>query len=211
MAWAQAEKNELISTFRSTDPDAATLDAGWNARRLLAHLVLREQTPWLMVADSIRKPVPGRERHLGKLVNSARSPDGYRALIARFASGPSALSALSWLGDSAFLLEYVIHHEDIRRSGAGRPPRALPVGKQEAIWRQLPLMARMGYRKCPVGVEIARTGGAGRLIHKGRDAVRIEGDPVELALHAMGRRPAADVRVSGKPASIARFQQWSAG
>jgi uncharacterized protein (TIGR03085 family) len=210
MAWAPTEKKELISTFRNTDPDASTLDAGWNVRRLLAHLVLREQTPWLMVADSLRKPAPGEERHLGKLVEEARSPEGYRELIAAFAAGPSALSPLSWVGEPAFLLEYVIHHEDIRRSGTGRQPRDLPAGKQDAIWRQLPLLARLGYRKSPVGVEIARTGDAGRHIRRGSEAIRLEGDPVELALHAMGRRSAAQVRVTGKPAAVERFRQWSA-
>lgn len=209
MGWAQAEKNDLIATFRRTPPEDSTLDAGWNVRHLLAHLVLREQTPWLMVADSLRKPAPGQEPNMGKLVQSARTPAGYTALIQKFAAGPWL--PLSWLGDAAFLLEYVIHHEDIRRS-APEPavPRDLPGKMQEAIWQRLPLMARMGYRRCPVGVEIARSGEAARQIHKGGEPVRIEGDPVELALHAMGRRRAACVRLSGKPASVARFEQWSA-
>ncbi|HEY8296221.1 MAG TPA: maleylpyruvate isomerase N-terminal domain-containing protein [Micrococcaceae bacterium] len=64
MAWMEAERQALVTTFRETDPGAPTLCAGWNARRLLAHLVQREHSPWQRAADALRRPEPGHERNL---------------------------------------------------------------------------------------------------------------------------------------------------
>ncbi len=212
MAWSGIEKSTLVATLRAADPGAPTLCAGWTVRHLLAHLVLREQAPLQVAGDLLRRPAPGQERNMGHLVNSAQSTDGYEALIQRFWDGPPRWSPFSWLGDAVSLVEYVVHHEDIRRAGPDpAPPRDLPAAEQDAIWQRVKIMAGMGYRRSPVGVELALPDGRGRRAHSGSGAILITGEPAELALHALGRRSVAKVKVTGGPEALQRFETWAAG
>ncbi|MCC9204091.1 TIGR03085 family metal-binding protein [Arthrobacter sp. zg-Y769] len=208
MAWVETERAELVRTLREADPLAPTLCEGWDVRRLLAHLVLREHAPWKIAADAVRRPKPGQEKQLGAEADAAGTPDGYAALVDRFAAGPARFSPYRL--DAANLVEYVIHHEDIRRAGVMAAPRVLPAGEQQALWKQLGLMARMGYRGSPVGVELALPGSGRRRVKKGSPSVLVSGDVVDLALHAMGRRAAANVSIEGGGDAVRVFRQWAA-
>ncbi len=124
MAWAETERQSLVATLRSTDPEAPTLCTGWDTRHVLAHLVQREHSPASSVGDVVVKRPPGQEKYLGRLVDGATSPAGYDALVSRFQAGPPRWSPLKLAVESISLLEYVIHHEDIRRGGPGPGPRS---------------------------------------------------------------------------------------
>jgi uncharacterized protein (TIGR03085 family) len=174
MGWAETEKKALLETLRRADPEADTLCAGWNTRQLLAHLVQREQDPRGGLADALLRAKPGQEKYLGRLANGAATPEGYAALLRRFSAGPPRWSPMSWASEQLNLLEYVIHHEDVRRGGSTSPgPRVLPEHERQRIWRQLPLMARLRYRSAPVGVVLAQLGGA----PSHREERRPGGDP----------------------------------
>ncbi len=110
------------------------LCAGWPVRRLLAHLVLREQTPF-----------PQRRRFT-----------------------------------------------------------------TDSIRQRLRPTARMGYRRSPVGVEPALPDGRSRVVQKGDIVLQVNGERVELALPALGRRSAARIPVTGKPSAVAGFDAWAA-
>ena len=207
MGWVETERTELVRTLREADPLAPTLCEGWDVRRLLAHLVLREHAPWKIAADVVRRPKPGEEKHLGEEAAAAATDHGYAALVDRFAAGPGRFSPFR--ADAANLVEYVIHHEDIRRGAGGAAPRDLPAGQQQALWKQLGLMARMGYRTAPVGVELALPGFGRRRVRPGSPAVLVSGNVVDLALHAMGRRTAANVSVEGSGEAVRAFRDWS--
>ena len=210
MPWVQQERQALATTFASTDPDQPTLCEGWTTRHLLAHLVQREREPLSRVADQLSRPAPGHERRMGRLVDSARSREGYDALVARFAQGPSRLSPMGWADEAVNFLEYVIHHEDVRRGGGRTPePRPLPDKEQASIWSRLRLMAKLGYRQSPVGVELALPSGERYRAHGSGDGVVVTGEPVELLLHATGRRAAARVEVTGADEPLRRFQAWA--
>jgi len=207
--WMDAERQALVATFRETDPDAPTLCAGWDARRLLGHLVQREHSLWSQLMDVAAKREPGHEKHLSELVATAETPEGYEALVARFAAGTGPANPMTWFGDSVQLLEYIIHHEDVRR-GVGTPePRVLPAAEQEALWKRMPFLAKMTYRKSPVGVSLARPTGDSAVVKKGENGVVVTGDVVELALYLSGRREAAAVAITGQPQNIEAFKQWS--
>ncbi|MCC3275202.1 MULTISPECIES: TIGR03085 family metal-binding protein [unclassified Arthrobacter] len=207
MAWVDSERAELVRTLREADPLAPTLCEGWDVRRLLAHLVLREHAPWKMAADVLRRPKPGQEKNLGAEASAAATPHGYAALVDRFAAGPGRFSPFR--ADAANLVEYVVHHEDIRRGTGAAAPRELPAGQQQALWKQLGLMARMGYRSSPVGVELAVPGFGRRRVRAGDTPVLVSGNVVDLALHAMGRRAAANVSVEGSGESVRAFREWA--
>lgn len=210
MAWSDVERAAMVSTLEQTDGDAPTLCEGWDVRHLLAHLVLREHAPWRIAADALRRPSPGQEKNLGEVARSAQTAQGYAALVQRFAAGPPKLSPMGWAGDAGNLIEYVVHHEDIRRGGGGAAdPRVLPAEQEEQLWRRLPLMARMGYRGAPGSVTLVDPLGRRALVRKGSTGVEVAGGTVELVLHALGRRTAADVTVLGDADAVKAFDSWA--
>jgi len=208
MPWVETERKALVETLRSTAPTAPTLCVGWDARHLAAHLVQREHDLVATVGDAVVKREPGSERFLGRLVADAESEDGYQRLIDRFEQGPPRWSPFSWAAENINLLEYVVHHEDVRRGAGAVVPRALPAEELRSLWTKLPMMASLTYRSSPVGVTFARPSGGRRVVHKGPDGVELVGEPVELALYLTGRREAADVEVTGLPDPVARFTSW---
>jgi uncharacterized protein (TIGR03085 family) len=208
MSWVKSEKEALVGTFRSTDPDAPTLCDGWNVRRLLAHVTQREQGIMGTITDAIARRPPGQEPALSKLTSRARSPEGYTALIDRFSHGAPRWSPMNWAAERLSFVEYVIHHEDIRRGGdEPAQPRDLPEAEQQAIWQQLGLLTKLGLRKSPVGVRLATPQGQSRVVKAG-DGVTLTGEPVELALWVSGRRRPVQVAVTGSSEAVTAFQAW---
>lgn len=210
MGWASTEKNALADTLRRTEPTAPTLCTGWDTRRLLAHLVQREQDLPGGFVDAIQHPAPGEEPRLGRLAEPAATPEGYASLIDRFLEGAPRWSPLSWASDQINLVEYVIHHEDVRRTDPAARPRDLPLSQARQVWRQLAVLARLRLRRSPVAVTLALPSGEQKVVRSGEHPVVLTGEPVELALYASGRRAAAQVQVSGPPASVEAFQAWVA-
>jgi uncharacterized protein (TIGR03085 family) len=211
MGWARTEKAALVETLRRTDPDAATLCAGWDAKRLLAHLVQREQDLRGSLGDLLDRAEPGREKHLGRLAEPAGTPEGWAALIDRFVAGPPRWSPMSWAAEQLNTAEYAIHHEDLRRGAGPVAPRTLPAGQADALFRSVPLMARLQLRRSPVGVTLARPAGRSAVVRTGSPTVTVTGEPLELALWVSGRRPAAQVQLSGPPEALEELERWFAG
>lgn len=209
MAWMETEREAMVRTLHGADPKAPTLCEGWTVSRLLAHLIMREERPWKMIGDEIRRDQPGREHSLNTLVEQAGTEHGYRSLVDRFAAGAQGFSPMRLGGDAVNLLEFFVHHEDIRRGTGNAEPRELPEGEERELRRRLPLMARMGYLRSPVGVLLQLPGGEQARVRRGEPAVTIIGPAGELALHAMGRRPAARVEISGTPESVDRFRSFA--
>jgi len=210
MSWVATEQDALVQTLRSANPDAPTLCEGWDVRRLLAHLVQREQGPVDGLKDAVARKPPGQEPGLSRLTARARSPYGYARLVDRFVAGPPRWSPMSWAAEQISFVEYVIHHEDVRRGGTSPlQPRDLPAAQQEAVWKQLGLFA-LALRKSPVGVRLATPTGETKVVKAG-DGVTLTGEPVELALWISGRREAAHVAVTGAPDAVGTFTSWAQG
>lgn len=206
MNWVPTERAALAEAFAASDPTAPTLCEGWNAGRLLAHLVMRERSLFGTVADLASQRPPGREKHLSRLAGTTATSQGYAALIQRFADGPPRWSPMSWAGEALNLTEYVIHHEDLRRGTGVLPaPRELPREEGQAILKRLPLFARMAYRRTPVEVALVTADGDRLVVKKGTDRVEIVGTPVELALYVSGRQRAADVQLNGTRHAVDAF------
>lgn len=208
MPWVEKERQALVQTFRTTDPEAPTLCEGWDARHLLAHLVQRENDVGASLGDIVVKREPGQEKYLGRLVDSALTPAGYEALIARFESGPPRWSPMSWAGENINLIEYVIHQEDVRRGAGPVEPRVLPNAETASLFSKAAAMARLIYLRSPVGVSMAQPSGPTRVVKKGTRDVVLTGEPVELALYNSGRRGAAAVEITGTPEAVAQFRAW---
>ncbi|MEP6856734.1 MAG: TIGR03085 family protein, partial [Pedococcus sp.] len=108
--------------------------------------------------------------------------------------------------DDAFnFIEYFIHHEDVLRGDeeAG-PQRELSPRESRALWKMLTRMAKVFFRRSPVGV-VLRTPEGGSLEARSSTelgTVVLEGAPAELMLTAYGRRRVADLEVFGGDAAV---------
>jgi uncharacterized protein (TIGR03085 family) len=212
MPWVDVERQRLADVFRSTDPDAPTLCEGWTTRHLLAHLVQREQgPPWAAIGDMVGHREPGQEKYMGRLVEAARSGEGYEALVTKFQKGAPRWSPMSWADESLNFIEYLIHIEDVRRGGdTPLSARMLPPAEMRSIWKRLRLIAKMTYLRAPVGVTLSVPDGDTEVVKKRADGVSLTGDPVELLLYVSGRREAAHLELAGPPEAVAVFETWVA-
>jgi uncharacterized protein (TIGR03085 family) len=210
---AADERHALAETLRSAGPAAATLCGDWITAELAAHLVMRERSVAEMAG---RLPVRRFREHAEKIVGDLAAREPYEQLVAAVDRGPS-WSDVSWpiptawfwslppVSETANLLEYLIHHEDVRRAAPGWVPRSIPVGVQVVVWKRLQVMARLTLRTVPVGLVLAWPAhGAirNRLAARGAPTVTVTGDAVELALFAFGRQPVAQVDYDGAPGDI---------
>jgi uncharacterized protein (TIGR03085 family) len=212
--YAVDERHALAETLRSADPKSSTLCGEWTTAALTAHLVLRERS---IVEMSGRLPVRrlrGRAEHA---IDALVAGTPYEQLVDAVDRGPAWTDVIgpvpvAWLWslpavrEQVNLIEYLIHHEDVRRATAGTAPRALPVDVQNAVWRRLPNIARLTMRTLPVGVALAWPSHGELRTRRARTdgpAVTVTGDPVELALFAFGRGAVAQVAFDGAPADVA--------
>lgn len=211
MSYSRDERAALCTLLEESGPDAPTLCLGWTTGDLAAHLVLREHRPDA-AAGVLGGPLAG---HTARVQRRIKARNSYPALISAIRSGPPRLSVMGFPGvdERANLLEYFVHHEDIRRALPDWEPRELTAGEADELWRRL-RVARMLLRKSPVGVELARDdkepdGGDGHIFRliakKATPVVTVIGPPAELTMWALGRRSAANVRFDGTQAAVSRL------
>jgi uncharacterized protein (TIGR03085 family) len=215
MTYARDERLALCALLTDLGPDQPTLCAGWQTADLAAHLVLRE-----------RRPDAGAGVMGGPLARYTRSVqsriarrNSFARLIELVRTGPpkTSLFALPGADERLNLVEFFVHHEDVRRAQPGWQPRELSQELSEQLWRRLG-MARLLLRKVPVGLELVRAdapaagNGRVRMTVKARTpVVTVTGMPAELTMWAMGRAGSAGVRLDGSDADVAALQSASWG
>ena len=205
---ARAERLALSDLLLQTGPDALTLCEGWTTRNLTAHLVIREGRP-----DAALGILGGPMARHTESVQSATAQRPWSELVATVRSGPPRLSVFSLPGVQglANLLEFAIHHEDVRRAVDGWEPRDLPAEEQDLIWSRLGTLSKVLARRSPVGVVLERADTGRRIVaKKGDPSVTLMGDPLELVLRLYGRRQCR-VEMGGDPEAVARFESAKFG
>jgi uncharacterized protein (TIGR03085 family) len=210
---ARDERSALCDLLTELGPNRPTLCAGWQTADLAAHLVLRERRPDAG-AGVMGGPLAGYTR---RVQDRLRTKTSFPRLVELIRIGPPRLSmfALPGMDERANLVEYFVHHEDVRRAQPDWEPREIRVGLADELWRRLRL-ARLMLRRAPVGVELVRAdapaagdGGRVRITARARTpVVTVAGSPAELTLWTMGRTGAAQVRMDGSDADIATLRQW---
>lgn len=190
------ERLALCALFDVLGADAPTLIAGWTARDLAAHLVLRERDPVAGPCLVLPGPFPRfAERHRRRL---ARSKE-FEWLVARIRSGPPpGFFRIGWVRSTANLNEFFVHHEDLRRAN-DMDPRALTPALDAALWRNVRRGSRYLSRKLRgIGLEVEWAGTGERVTARRADCTaRLSGLPGELLLYLFGRQRAAHVEVLG--------------
>ena len=191
------ERVQLCQRFEELGPDAPTLCEGWTTFDLAAHLALRERNvlagPGILLGDAVAP--------LGRLTDRllAKEKDrGYDRVVERVRTGPPfGPFAIPGLRTQINLVEYAVHHEDVRRAN-GMSPRSGVDDLQDALWPLFTRLARFVLRGVPDGVEVrlARPGGDEKVARSGDRVVRVTGEPVEHLLWAYGRESAAELEIS---------------
>jgi uncharacterized protein (TIGR03085 family) len=197
---ARAERAALCDTLDRTDPDQPTLCAGWTARDLLAHLLVRERQPW--AAAGIVVPALSAV--------TAQAMRGYAdtpwsQMVDELRSGPPAWSPfrIERVDELANDAELFVHHEDVRRGVPDWTPRIADETRDRALWALITTrLGRLLYRRSPVGVAVRRPSGEQAVVKTGRGLVTVEGEPGEILLHGCGR-DAVHVELHGQPADVA--------
>jgi uncharacterized protein (TIGR03085 family) len=201
---ADAERLALCDLLTEVGPDAPTLCEGWRTRHLAAHLTLRDRAPkvWAGLLGS-RFAGPADRA----LAEAAQRPYGELVTAVRGGAPIWSPMGVPVLKDAVNLLEYVIHHEDVRRAQPGWGPRAVPATLADQVWTALRLGSRASLRRARDGVVLARAGTDATIRAKaGTLTVTVTGDPVELALFVSGRREHARVDLTGDDAAVSRLR-----
>jgi uncharacterized protein (TIGR03085 family) len=211
MHLAVAERHALAETLRCTEPNSPTLSGDWTAAQLTAHLVLRERS----AVELLGRLPSWRLQHIAQReIDKLVAHEPYVRLVDQLDAGPSWRDArlpvptsIIWslppVRERANLLEYLVHHEDVRRATPGWAPRELSPAMTDAVWRRLPVSTRLTMRGVPRRVALVWPGHGEVLAGRGRDvAVRVTGEPVELTLFAFGRRDVARVEYDGAPLDV---------
>jgi len=216
VSYARDERTALCALFDETGPEAPTLCEGWRTRHLAAHLVLREHRPDA-AAGVLGGPLAG---HTKRVTEELAAGTPFPQLVERIRKGPPALSVyrLPGMDERLNLLEYFVHHEDVRRAADGWQPRDVRDGLADALWQRLQ-MGRILFRRAPVGVELARddlTADQGqqpvRVTAKAKTpVVTVTGHPAELTMWALGRSAAARVRLDGSADAVRRLSEAHIG
>lgn len=196
----QAERNALCDSLLDLGPDAPTLCDPWRTRDLAAHLVLRENQPFLATGIWFA-PLQGRmERGQESLAGG-----DYRTLVEKVRSGPPWWSPVRLdRVDALFNTgELVIHHEDaLRGDGAVGPRREVPERTARAALAVLRRSASLMFRRAGVGVRLLAPGHEPVTAGSGEPVVTVTGEPVELLLLAYGRMRVAAVELDGPPEAV---------
>ena len=126
-------------------------------------------------------------------------------MVREVRTGPPLLSVFSLPGADGLgnFIEYFVHHEDVRRAQPEWHPRALAPDESDELWSRLGQLAKLMYRRVPVGVTLRRTDGPGGQIvaRRGEPMVALTGTASELLLRTYGRT-AVDVDVTGPPEAV---------
>ncbi|QIG42614.1 TIGR03085 family protein [Nocardioides anomalus] len=205
------ERHALCDTALALGPDAPTLCGAWTARDLIAHLLVRE-APGLGAVGIAVKPLSGlTERAMDR---AARAP--YDAMVARLRDPGLTPYRLPGVERLVNTVEYVVHHEDLRRAQDPWAPRILPPEDDEQLWTLVRGAARLSSRRLPVPVVAARTlyddlPPETVTLRRGDDPVVVSGPTVELALFFSGRSEVARVELEGPDDAVARVREADLG
>ena len=203
---ARRERHDLCDLALSLGPDAPTLCGEWTTRDLLAHLFVREHRP--VSAAGILVPP------LAKLTDAAMARAArrdYPELVSAVSSPGLTPFALKPVEVLANTLEYVVHHEDVRRAQPGWEPRVLDPDDLDAAWRAIRTAGRGLVRPAGVATSIRRTDTDDRAtLRGGEPSVTVSGPVVELVMFLYGRSQVRDLTFDGPDDLVAQLRDGQA-
>lgn len=199
--YAASERQQLADLLVELGPDAPTCCAGWTTADLVAHLVVRESS-LVSAAGILLPPLASRT---AKAMRDLLHTHGFLGAVGLFRTGPAGLTPwrIRKLDQAGNVLEFFVHHEDVRRAQPNWQPRELSADFENVLWSRLRTASRPLFRRSAVGVLLARTPtGATVPARRGEPVAVLEGAPSELLLYGFGRREVARVDFRGPQEAI---------
>jgi uncharacterized protein (TIGR03085 family) len=202
---ARAERAALCDLLDDLGPAAPTLCEGWQTYDLAAHLAVRDRN-YLATPGYVLSSLAD---HTAKIEREYRTAHAYPECVHTVRNGPPAWGPVGVpiVREAANLLEYLIHHEDVRRAQPDWVPREVTPELADAVWSRLRTIGRMMFRKASVGVRMQRAGEETSIrVRSGTPEVTVVGEPIELALYAYNRRSVARTTFEGDADAINRLK-----
>lgn len=208
LSLARRERHALCDLALALGPDAPTLCGEWTAAQLVAHLLVRENRPLGAMGIAIGPLAGLTEKAMEK---EQRRP--FPAMVERLRKPRLSVYTLPVAEELLNTLEYVVHHEDLRRAQPDWEPRSLSDADEDELWRLVKRSGPLLMRKAGVPVVVRRSDRPGKAstIRSGDDPVIVTGKPSELALVMFGRDRLGDVEFDGPPDSVRRLHHADLG
>jgi uncharacterized protein (TIGR03085 family) len=199
---SRTERAALADLLESLGPAAPTLCGDWTTRDLAAHLVVRERRPDVALGGFVPKLGGWAERTR----TGVRDGTAWEQLLGQLREGGPVWSPLSLADSAVNLLEFFVHHEDVRRAQPSWGPRGLPSALEDELWSRLRLLGAVATRKWPGGLVAVAPGGRRLQLRNGAPEVTVTGAPSELVLFFTGRQAVARVDLDGTPDAVAALR-----
>ena len=204
------ERRELCDRFVALGPDAPTLCGGWTTADLAAHLVVRERDP----IGGAGIMIPRFEDFTERRMAGELAKHGYAGTVERVRTGPPlGPLKIPTVRYHMNLIEFFVHHEDVRRANGDDPRRDRPDLDLE-LWGLLRRLAGLMVRKANVGgvhLRLVTPSGEEATAGRGGDEVRVLATPAELVLELYGRKGVTEVTYEGPDAAVAKVQAATFG
>ena len=207
LSLARRERQALCTFALAVGEDAPTLCGDWDAKDLVAHLLVRENSPIGAIGIAVpalawltdREMARVRRRDFAVLVERLRRPG----------LTPYALPPVERLFNT---LEYFVHHEDLRRAQPDWEPRTLSLADESRIWRAIKVAGKGLVRPAGLPVTIRRSDTPDTsTLRGGEDPVVVTGLPSELAFGLFGRDQVRGLEFEGAPERVARLRKADLG
>jgi uncharacterized protein (TIGR03085 family) len=205
--YARIERERLADALLDAGPDAPTVCEGWTTADLAAHIVIRDRRPDA-AAGILIKPLADWGNHVRK---QYRDGHPYPELVkmAREAPWWNAMAAVPPLDETTNLIEFFVHHEDVRRGRPGWQPRDLEPELAAELWKRVPALVKLRLRRGPARVVVTAPG-HGEFTAGSSDetapVVTMRGEPGELILFFFGRQRATRVELEGPEKLVTKLR-----
>jgi uncharacterized protein (TIGR03085 family) len=192
---ATEERHRFADELLAVGPDVATLCAGWTARDLAAHVVLRDRRP-----DAAAGVLVSALSGYTEKVQAKIGRQEWERLVDQVRGGPpiwspTRLDAIDRLVNTT---EFFVHLEDVRRAQPEWSVRHLDDDLVDDLDAALRRSAKMFARKAPAGITLEPDGGRAHVVaNDGEPMVTVRGPVGELVLWIFGRQAHADVAYDG--------------
>ncbi|MCW2792939.1 MAG: hypothetical protein JWO76_2037 [Nocardioides sp.] len=204
---ARRERHDLCDLALALGEDAPTLCGGWDAKDLVAHLLVREHRP--LGAAGITVPFLSglTEREMVRMTRK-----DFAVLVERLRDPGLTPYALPGVERLLNTVEYFVHHEDLRRAQSGWEPRELDPADESRLWSAAKVAGRGLVRPAGVPVRIRRGDtGSTATLRRGDDPVVVTGLPSEIVYFLFGRDQVRGLAFEGPADRVARLRNADRG